>query len=142
MNNVESLKTLYTKLGGNVEIVENINTTAEMIDSLSELEIGGGNELIVVDLTRYTMPDKEDASYPMGLNSFPSELKTKLLNCENPNNIIFKILVSSSSMGNITGFANCVSIIKNYREKELYFLIRYASWSNTIVDQPIALKFE
>lgn len=41
MNNVESLKKLHEKLGGNPSDVESIATTAEMIEVLSELEIGG-----------------------------------------------------------------------------------------------------
>lgn len=55
MNNVESLKMLHAKLGGNPSDVDGVNTTAEMIEALSDLEIGGGGSSavapVMIDMT-------------------------------------------------------------------------------------------
>lgn len=53
MKNVEALKKLYIKLGGNAEDVANVTTIADAIDKLTEVAQGGGSggEPFVVTLT-------------------------------------------------------------------------------------------
>lgn len=53
MKNVEALKKLYIKLGGNAEDVANVTTIADAIDKLTEVAQGGGSggEPFIVTLT-------------------------------------------------------------------------------------------